>query len=150
MESAPKKIYPTPCRRTRTAQVWGYFSIVSANLSLRSSSKGVFSMIGTTSSSSYLKFLPVSWFLIPLIISKCVHLNSLPGNTMVAITAVFEWVWITAPAFLMVYAHIKRGVHWLFLSFFSGGGNSRSIPLMVCTNKSFGCIRSFCTADGAM
>ena len=46
----------------------------------------------------YLRLVPVCPLLIPLIISWCVILNSLPGYSRVAITAALECVWITAPA----------------------------------------------------
>lgn len=45
---------------------------------------------------------------------------------------------------------MNSGVHWLFFSFFSGGGSSKSRPSMSCTKMSSGWRRSFWTPDGAM
>lgn len=109
---------------------------------------------------SNLLFVPEFPFRIPLIISWCVMRNSLPGNIRVAMTAAFECVWITARAPakgmtiyfkystkheqhcwripLIRYAFMKRGVHWLFLKFFCGGGKLMSFSSRSHTNKSSG------------
>ena len=53
---------------------------------------------------------PVWHFLMPLIISWWVILNSVPGQSSVTSTAAFEWVWITAPASV----HEKRKLQITF------------------------------------
>jgi len=63
--------------------------------SFRSRSSGVFSMIGTTSSSKYFSQL-VGDLRMPLIISWCVMRNSF-WLSSVTMTAFCECVWITAP-----------------------------------------------------
>lgn len=92
-----------PCRRTSTAYVSGYSSIAFSKNSVKSSSKGVFSMMG---------MLKVSWnpsmpfpgpFGIPLIcsmllISKQASLPNDFSTRSVTRTAHWECVWMQQPA----------------------------------------------------
>lgn len=65
---------------------------------------------------SELRSIQFDQLTITLIISKCVQRNSFPGHNNVAITALGEWVWITAPASRWRNGNMNNGVHWLFFS----------------------------------